>query len=479
MMSDGWTGRRFWLAAVTVLVIAAGLRIGGLGRWPFGSDELGTFGDVEAFFHPPDVITHPDLRVPRVIPLSMIVLDFGHRMFGRDEGGCRVLVALLGIAHVALAMVGLRGLVGPTVAITTGAWMAVSVDHIFYSQYHRFYTLVALLLTAATLAAARSARSGSGRWMAVACGLVGLGVLAHTLAGAAFGVLAIGALVAASRHRWHPTFVFVAGAALAAAGLVFVLLPLAGAKTTTVNFAGLSTRHALLASVAQVSWPTCVLALPGAWILWQRDRDQAAFWVGAAAVWAGVPLVLPMLLAYHSAYAFPLALPVFVLAATTVEELVFALRDRVGRRVAALVWVGLPLLSLPSLASYYQDGNRHDFRTAANYLAANVGPADAILCNEPLKLIYYRPELDPYILPQEPIGRHAVPAVVLRPGGRLWVVASGGRAGFEPGWQVWVHHNCHLQTKVAARRFDYYEFAVWVYRTPGVPSAVRRDARVP
>ena len=466
---DWFAGRRFGLAVAAVVVAATGLRAAGLGAWPFGSDELGTFDDVRVFYDPPVPVTHPDQKVPQVIPLSMTLLDFGHRLFGRDERGSRVLVAVLGVAHVALVAVGLRGLVGPAVALTAGAWLAVSVEHVFYSQYHRFYTLSALLVGAATLAAARAARTGSGGWAAVGCGFVGLGVLAHTLAGAAFGVVAVGAAVSAAAGRWRPAVVTGVGIAVAAAAFVAILLPLAGEKTAMPNFGGLSSRHAVLAAVAQVSWPACLLAAPGAVLLWRRDATQAAFWVGSAAVWLGAAVVLPGVLPYHSAYSFPLAVPVFVLAAVTAAELAAAVRARAGLLAAALVWAGLALLNLPALASYYQDGNRHDFRTAAEYVAAHVGPDDALLCNEPLKLIHYRPDLAPHVLPQKPDGRPAVPEVRLPPGGRLWVVVSGGRAGFEPGWRDWVHRHCHLQLKVARPRFDYYEFAVWVFRTPGPP----------
>ena len=117
---DWFIGRRFGLGVAAVVAAAVGLRAFGLGAWPFGSDELGTFDDVRIFYHPPVPVTHPDQLVPRVIPLSMVVLDLGHRMFGRDEWGCRVLVAILGVAHVALVTVGLRGLLGPAVAVGVG-----------------------------------------------------------------------------------------------------------------------------------------------------------------------------------------------------------------------------------------------------------------------------------------------------------------------------------------------------------------------
>ncbi len=461
--TDARAGRRFWLAVGAVLVLAAALRFAGLGRWPFASDEIGSFDDAGRFHNPPRPITHPDQALPSYLPVSMVTLDAGHRLFGRDEFGCRVLVALIGLAHIAVVTVGLSGVLPRAVALAAGAWLAVSVEHIFYSQYHRFYTLAALLVACAVLAAARSVRNGSSRWTALAIAFAGLAVLAHTLTGLVFGILLLGAAI--GRKKW-PAVIAVAGAAVAAAWLKFVILPAIGSKAGLTAWIGHTPAHALFGAVAQASWPVCVLAAVGAAVLWKRDRAQAAFWAGAAAVWVGAALVLPLVLQYHSAYIFPFVLPVFVLAAVAVAEIASAVRANAGPAAGWLVWLGLPLLNLPALASYYQDGNRHDFRTAAAYLVEHIGPNDRILSNEPDKLAHYRPELGSQILP---VPRATAPQRALEavpPGGRLWVVCSGGRSGFEPAWQDWVQRNCLQQTVVARPRYDYYAFPVWVFRTP-------------
>lgn len=464
LVSDTFAGRRFWLALAAVVVLATGLRLTGLGRWPFASDELGTFREVEHFHNPPNPLTHPDQAVPRVIPLSMLALDTGYRLFGRDEFGGRLLVALFGVANVAVVVIGLSRVLPRPVALTAGLWLAVSVEHIFYSQYHRFYTLAALLVASATLAAARSVRTGSGPWMGVACVFAWLSVLAHTLAGAVFGVLLLGGLISAVGGQRRPLIVAGIGAAGAGAGLAFVILPIVGAKAGLTSWTGLTSAHALLGAVLQVSWPVCVLAVPGAVVMWRHDRTQALFWIGATGVWAGMAVALPAVLPYHSAYIFPFALPMFVLAASAVVEIVGALRQ--NPVAARLVWVGLPLLNLPALASYYQDGNRHDFRAAAAYVAERISPADRVISNEPDKLAHYQPALVPQLLhlPRAASPQDVIPQVP--PGGRLWVVCSGGRGGFEPGWQDWVHQHCQQQTVVSRPRYDYYAFPVWVFRTP-------------
>lgn len=465
-VTDPLAGRRFWLAFAAVLALAAGARAACLGKWAFAADELGSFKDVERYRDPPAGSTHPDDALPRVIPLSILALDAGHALFGSDELGCRVVVTLFGLAHVAVVVVGLSLVTSRAVALTAGLWLAVSVEHIFFSQYHRFYTLAALLVGCATLAAARSVKVGSPRWMAAACVFASLAVLAHTLVGTVFGILLVGGVIAVFNGTKRPLLVAVVGSGVALAWLALVILPVVGAKAGLKAWTGYSSAHAVFGAVAQVSWPVCLLAVPGLAIMWRRDRAQAVFWAAAGCAWAGSAVALPKVLPYHPAYIFPLMLPAFVFAATAVGEIASAAHTSGGRAAAVLVWLLLPLLNLPSLASYYQDGNRHDFRAAAAYLTERIGPNDRVLSNEPDKLLHYRPELRPQIVDQP---RAAAPSDALSkvpPGGRLWVVCSGGRTGFEPAWEKWVYANCHQDAVVGRPRYDYYAFPVWVFRTP-------------
>jgi hypothetical protein len=299
--------------------------------------------------------------------------------------------------------------------------------------------------------------------MAAACVSGFLAVLTHTVTGAVFGILLTGGLIAAFGGSRRPLLVAACGSAVALGWLVAVVLPALRAKTAMTSWLGLSPAHAAMGVVAQASWPVCALAAAGLPILWHRDRAQAAFWAFAGAVWVGAAVALPKVLVFHTAYTFPLMLPAFVFAALAAEACASAVPSRLG---AWAVWLALPLLNLPALASYYQDGNRHDFRAAAAYLVEHVGPNDRVLSNEPDKLLYYRPELRPHVVEQLRTAPPAEAVAKVPPGGRLWVVSSGGRGGFEPAWQAWVYAHCRQQARVERPRYDYYAFPVWVFRTP-------------
>ncbi len=444
---------RFALAVLAVAVLATGLRTVGIGRWPFGGDELGTFDELEWWTHPPAVIDSPDQSVPKVIPLAMLAHDAGRRAFGADERGTRVVPAACGVLGVVAVTLGLAGVLPRRCAIAVGVWLAVGVEPIFYSQYHRFYTLTALFAWPALIAGARAVKANSATWMLLACGLAGLATACHTVAGATFGALA----VAAVWGGWRVRIAAWAGTAAAGGVAVAVILPMVGAKAgmAFAGWEGATSARAMFSLVAQASWPAAVLAPVGLVMLWQRDRRQAGYWGTLAAAWVGGGLVLPAVLPYHSAYSFAAALPVWVLAGVATAELASAAGGR-------LLWVGLPLLTLPSLASYYQDGNRHDFRAAADYVANRVGPNDWVLGNEPAKLMYYRPELKPRLLDPLAADPFAVP-----PGGRLWVVCGANRRSLEKPWAGWLADHARLQTIIAGRRFDYHEYAVWVHVSDG------------
>lgn len=442
---------RYALAVLAVVLLATGLRVGGLGRWPFAGDELGTYDELDWWANPPAVVESPDQTVPRVIPLSMWAFEVGRRLFGHDELGSRVVPATCGVLGVVAVTLGLGGVLPRWQAVAIGLWLAVGVEPIFYSQYHRFYTLTALFAWSALVAGARAVKADSAGWMVAACALAGLATACHTLAGATFGALAVAGLWGGRRVRLTAA----AGAIVAAGVAGAVILPVVRAKAGMTVWHGDSPLRAVFSLVAQASWPACVLAPVGLVMLWRRDRRQAGYWGTAAAAWLGGGLVLPLVLPYHSAYSFAAAVPVWVLAGVATAELASTAGGR-------LLWAGLPLLTLPSLASYYADGNRHDFRAVAAYIAERAGPADRVLCNEPQKLMHYRPELTPRLLSPRPADPFAVP-----PGGRLWVACGANRRSLEKPWAGWLADHARLQTVIAAKRADYHEYAVWVYVTDG------------
>jgi hypothetical protein len=93
--------------------------------------------------------------------------------------------------------------------------------------------------------------------------------------------------------------------------------------------------------------------------------------------------------AWNPRYGLLFMPPLFVLAALGVDYIACMLPST-PFRIAWFCCVGL--LLLPKLASHYQDGSRHDFRTAASVVANNAHEGQSVVSNWPETLQYYLPE---------------------------------------------------------------------------------------
>jgi hypothetical protein len=92
-------GLRPLASAVIIALLAAVLRFYDLGAWPYSGDETASLHEEDVLFHGAQV-SHDSqaYRLPHLIPTSYLALHISHALFGRDEWGTRVVVALLGTA---------------------------------------------------------------------------------------------------------------------------------------------------------------------------------------------------------------------------------------------------------------------------------------------------------------------------------------------------------------------------------------------
>jgi hypothetical protein len=135
-------GPLHWLALATILLIAAVLRLRGLGVESLWGDEALSLQ-----------IARLDLfeALKRVIdweqipPLHHVLLHFWIRVFGVSETSLRMPSALAGIVAVAMIYVLVRQLGSRRIALPAAALLAVSPIHLAYSQECRTYALYVLL----------------------------------------------------------------------------------------------------------------------------------------------------------------------------------------------------------------------------------------------------------------------------------------------------------------------------------------------
>ena len=175
---------------------------------------------------------------------------------------------------------------------------------------------------------------------------------------------------------------------------------------------------------------------------------------------------------YHPAYVFPLATSVLVLAGALIGR-VFVLLAQDGRLMAWAWMAAACACGLPSTLSYFGDGSRHDFRTAARYISEHRRPGDRVASVAPTLLAHYLPG-DAVVIPLP--GSDPVPDLrqLAKEQKRLWVVLSSSRSGLPPATRRWLEENCVREAEIRKGRYDYQEFTVEVFLTRS-PTGGRSD----
>ncbi len=142
--------RSTWPAAAGLTFLAAALRLAGLGRQSYWSDELHTLA--LSGVHGPAAAAWraSDLLLVTQGPLFMGLVHLWSRAAGAGEAALRLLPAAFAIATVP-AFLGLAGrLVERRVALAAALLLAVSPFHVWYAQELRGYSLAILAAVVAT-----------------------------------------------------------------------------------------------------------------------------------------------------------------------------------------------------------------------------------------------------------------------------------------------------------------------------------------
>jgi hypothetical protein len=285
------------------------------------------------------------------------------------------------------------------------------------------------------------------------------------------GLLAAFIMAALAERRSppaRPLAIITISSVVAAGFFLFYLYPLVKGWNTAGGWWGYSVSHSVLASLNQVGWPIALFATVAGVGFLAAPSAQGWYWLTWGAFWAGASVFLPKFVTYHPAYVFPLATSVLVLAGVLIGRVfVFLAQDG---RLTAWTWMAAACAcGLPSTLSYFSDGSRHDFRTAARYISEHRRPGDRVASVAPTLLAHYLPD-DAAVIPLR--GADPVPELrqLAKEGRGLWVVLSSSRWGLPPATRRWLEQNCVREAEIRNRRYDYQEFTVEVFLAPR-PSA--------
>ncbi|MGA9858709.1 MAG: glycosyltransferase family 39 protein, partial [Solirubrobacteraceae bacterium] len=172
------TDRTVW-AAVALTVLAAGLRLPGLGAQSYWFDESVTVW-LTHFSLPGMLAVIPaNESTP---PLYYVLAWLWSHLWGTGEAGLRSLSALAGVATVPVAYATARRLWSGRAALIAAALTACNPLLIWYSQEARAYSLVVLLTAGCLLAGAHLRDRVDRGWAATWVACAGLALATHYFA---------------------------------------------------------------------------------------------------------------------------------------------------------------------------------------------------------------------------------------------------------------------------------------------------------
>jgi 4-amino-4-deoxy-L-arabinose transferase-like glycosyltransferase len=109
--------------------------------------------------------------------LSLWPMEIAGRIFGFNTWSMLIPQALEGVAAVALVYATIRRVTSPVYGLLAGAALALTPAAVLMFRFNNPDAMLVLLLTAASYAVVRALQAGSGRWLALAGLLVGLGFI--------------------------------------------------------------------------------------------------------------------------------------------------------------------------------------------------------------------------------------------------------------------------------------------------------------
>ena len=479
------------LAAIMVLAIA--LRFWRLGHWGFEGDEIHTLRDS----------LRPTLRNPR--PLIYFLNYYVVRpLVPLDELGLRLLPAIFGTLAVPALFLVIRRLAGVRAALFGALLLTVNAFQVYQSQYARYWSLVFLLSTVYPFALYLGVRDRRVRDLVIGVVTCVLAVLAHPVAIFPLGGLILFALTHVRREhlarlwsrrafRWGLLLALLLAAGV---GLRFISLltnwiyarPLAHVRDHLFRGTGgaaMKQVALLLSYMDSLTLPLALVGALGIYLLWLgRDRSLAVLLVCLFAVPVGAILLISLRTAVSTTYLTPSAPIVFVAAGIFLDRLAsldWELRPR--WLLSAAVAILIVAAGAPTLISQYLNGRRPDFRGAALWLRARLGPGDMVFSEQFRVVTHYLPEArirpltdDPAPLAEAALGLDRQPH-----GGALWIVAPAPTHALrttlkEIGLADWIYGNCQLRNTIGVGRLDVRQQFLQIYRCPSGPA---EDARPP
>ncbi|MBI2844452.1 MAG: glycosyltransferase family 39 protein [Armatimonadetes bacterium] len=386
---------RVWMIVLLLTAAAAAFRLYKLGEWSFWVDEMFTLMDS---------LDPQRLYHGMTYPLSYILIGWSMTALGVNEWSARIVPAIFGIITPAMVyLLGRRSFGDAPSAIAAGL-LAISPWHLYWSQMARFYTMTLFFSSAAILLVHRGLEVNKKSYMAGAGVLMVMSALSHysgLLSLVAVGAYAVGVRLlrwpkpqGANLSNWlilFAPFILTALVLGSRAGALFSTYA-AGQPTGTSFSNPLVGGAYMVVSISYRIGPALVLlALVGLWLGICRRERGALLLTSAAIVPVVLLVVVGMMSHAENRYAFVVLVPALLLAGSAISEAA-GLMMKTNRALAFVIPIAIALPLMQHNASYFSsvsNGERWNYRAAAEFLRSNAQRGDMVYSSMPIPLDYY------------------------------------------------------------------------------------------
>jgi len=483
-----------WMVTLLLVAVPLACYLSLIGSWSLDRDEYHTLVDSSK---PLSELLSYDIR-----PLYYLIL---HPLLKAGlpwsrEFTMRLPAALFASLVPAVFFEFLRRSPSPRIAPYAALLALVSPWTFELSQYARYYSLMLLAASIATLAIYRWWEERHWRWLALFLGAAFAATISHTTAASLFPATIVAVALALGREDPRRTLMLlrrygIPGALVAALGLI------GGGLVIRNQFLFWLSKDAGQYggySVPQLYLGLCLGGGASAWILavvpWLlgRDRQASTLLLVALVVMALLPVTLLALIGRGGGVAvryLMCCLPaVWILAARQWHLLATNLPRFEQRCVVTLMIISV---NVPFLLSTLQDGDHYDYRSAAAFIDGRLKSPALVLGSSPNTLeIYLRTPIQVVELPE--IGSLAFRDVV---GQSIQRAASEGRSllmlvkldrfALSAGDQDWLSDRFAVLRVFEKPRYDYRRNRLVVYQhrpsseAPGAGPQGSDEAPVP
>ncbi|GAK59409.1 hypothetical protein U27_06393 [Candidatus Vecturithrix granuli] len=446
-----------WIIVFTFLLLGAMTRFYRL-DWSFWGDETSTFLQVKALEDkiPPD-------------PLAYYLQHITYQLFGRGERESRMGVAITGTLAIAFIVLLVFRLYGHVTAVLLGFILLLSPWHLFHSQNQRSYSYAFFFGAMALLTAALAWKENNGKWAALSGLMSALTVATHSLSMVI--PVALGTFVIFEILRHHPTISWRAIRGYLLVGVPLLLFLCFWAWFGWQNWSerqnwGYTSIHTLMGIAFNLNWGITLTACAGWWwAMWYSKDASDRLWGVVVIIVIVVAILAPLFLPFRQDYVFASTVAFFILAARFVA-LMYEQVKKQSRLIALAMSMVFILLPLPSFVSHYQDGDRHDYRSAAKFINDHYQPGDIILSASWISVLrYYLPAFQVTPIPNLQEGKTAILSLEqhIADKQRVWLIYSLAREEIPQDVDQWLWKHGIRMLRIKKKRFDYHENITEVY----------------